>query len=138
MPQRVKKAAFRNGFTQLWWGGQSTKVTIPEWGKNLNDSSLGLHCMDPIAFGTLQCSCSLHSSNFDRISPLLYMYRNCHKISMDSVLTFKIDFINQSILHEITVLLYWYSCSNITTTLIQISRLFYVGFFSKTNHQMII
>ena len=31
-----------------------------------------------------------------------------------------------------------YSCNNITTTLIQISRLFYFGFFSKTNHQMII
>ena len=31
-----------------------------------------------------------------------------------------------------------YSCKNITTTLIQISRLFYFGFFSKTNHQMII
>ena len=34
---------------------------------------------------------------------------------------------------------FWvYSCNNITTTLIQISRLFYFGFFSKTNHQMII
>ena len=32
----------------------------------------------------------------------------------------------------------WYSCNNITTTLIQISRLFYLGFFSKINHQMII
>ena len=31
-----------------------------------------------------------------------------------------------------------YSCSNITTTLIQVSRLFYFGFFSKTNHQMMI
>ena len=31
-----------------------------------------------------------------------------------------------------------YSCNNITTTLIQNSRLFYFGFFSKTNHQMII
>ena len=31
-----------------------------------------------------------------------------------------------------------YSCNNITTTLIQISRLFYFGFFSKTNHQMMI
>ena len=31
-----------------------------------------------------------------------------------------------------------YSCNNITTTLIQTSRLFYFGFFSKTNHQMII
>ena len=31
-----------------------------------------------------------------------------------------------------------YSCNNITTTLIQISCLFYFGFFSKTNHQMII
>ena len=31
-----------------------------------------------------------------------------------------------------------YSCNNITTTLIQISRLFYFGFFSKTDHQMII
>jgi deoxycytidylate deaminase len=31
-----------------------------------------------------------------------------------------------------------YSCNNITTTLIQISHLFYFGFFSKTNHQMII
>ena len=31
-----------------------------------------------------------------------------------------------------------YSCNNITTTLIQISRLFYFGFFSKTNQQMII
>ena len=31
-----------------------------------------------------------------------------------------------------------YSCSNITTTLIQISRLFYFGFFSKTNPQMMI
>ena len=31
-----------------------------------------------------------------------------------------------------------YSCNNITTTLIQISRLFYFGFFTKTNHQMII
>ena len=30
-----------------------------------------------------------------------------------------------------------YSCSNITMTLIQISRLFYFGFFSKTNHQRI-
>ena len=28
--------------------------------------------------------------------------------------------------------------NNITMTLIQISRLFYFGFFSKTNHQMII
>ena len=31
-----------------------------------------------------------------------------------------------------------YSCNTITTTLIQISRLFYFGFFSKTNNQMII
>ena len=31
-----------------------------------------------------------------------------------------------------------YSCNNITTALIQISRLFYFGFFSKTNHQMMI
>ena len=31
-----------------------------------------------------------------------------------------------------------YSCNNITTTIIQISRLFYFGFFSKTNHQMMI
>ena len=31
-----------------------------------------------------------------------------------------------------------YSCNNITTNLIQISRLFYFGIFSKTNHQMII
>ena len=31
-----------------------------------------------------------------------------------------------------------YSCNNITTTLIQISHLFYFGFFSQTNHQMII
>ena len=31
-----------------------------------------------------------------------------------------------------------YSCNNITKTLIQISRLFYFGFFSKINHQMII
>ena len=30
-----------------------------------------------------------------------------------------------------------YSFSNITTTLIQISRLFYFGFFSKTNHQIL-
>ena len=29
-----------------------------------------------------------------------------------------------------------YSCNNTITTLIQISRLFYFGFFSKTNHQM--
>ena len=29
-----------------------------------------------------------------------------------------------------------YACNNIPTTLIQISRLFYFGFFSKTNHQM--
>ena len=28
-----------------------------------------------------------------------------------------------------------YSCNNITTTLVQISRLFYFGFFSKTNLQ---
>ena len=34
----------------------------------------------------------------------------------------------------------WYSCNNITITLIQISRFFFFhfGFFSKTNHQMII
>ena len=31
-----------------------------------------------------------------------------------------------------------YSCNKITTTLIQISRLFYFGLFSKTNHQMMI
>ena len=31
-----------------------------------------------------------------------------------------------------------YSCDNITMTLIQIYRLFYFGFFSKTNHQMMI
>ena len=31
-----------------------------------------------------------------------------------------------------------YSCNNITTTLIQISRLSYFSFFSKTNHQMMI
>ena len=31
-----------------------------------------------------------------------------------------------------------YSCNNITMTLIQISRLFNFGFFSKTNHQMMI
>ena len=31
-----------------------------------------------------------------------------------------------------------YSCNNITMTLIQISCLFYLGFFSKTNPQMII
>ena len=30
-----------------------------------------------------------------------------------------------------------YSCNNITTTLIQISRLFYFGFFSKTNHPIV-
>ena len=29
---------------------------------------------------------------------------------------------------------YCYSCNNITTTLIQISRLFDFGFFSKTNN----
>ena len=33
---------------------------------------------------------------------------------------------------------FMYSCNNITTTIIQISRLFYFGFFSKTNHQMMI
>ena len=32
----------------------------------------------------------------------------------------------------------WYSCNNITKTLIQISHLFYIAFFPKTNHQMII
>ena len=37
-----------------------------------------------------------------------------------------------------TAKFFTYSCNNITTTLIQISRLFYFGFFSKTNHQMII
>ena len=31
-----------------------------------------------------------------------------------------------------------YSCNSITATLIQISTFFYFGFFSKTNHQMII
>ena len=31
-----------------------------------------------------------------------------------------------------------YSCNNITTSLIQISRHLYFGFFTKTNHQMII
>ena len=31
-----------------------------------------------------------------------------------------------------------YSCNNINTTLIQISLLFYFGFFSKTNHQMML
>ena len=31
-----------------------------------------------------------------------------------------------------------YSCNNITMTLIQISRLYYFGFFSKINHQMMI
>ena len=31
-----------------------------------------------------------------------------------------------------------YNCNNITTTLIQISRLFHFAFFSKTNHQMMI
>ena len=31
-----------------------------------------------------------------------------------------------------------HSCNNITTILIQISRLFYFGLFSKTNHQRII
>ena len=31
-----------------------------------------------------------------------------------------------------------YSCNIITTTLNQISRLFYFGLFSKTNHQMMI
>ena len=30
-----------------------------------------------------------------------------------------------------------YSCNNITTTLIQISRLFYFGFFSKTSHPIV-
>ena len=30
-----------------------------------------------------------------------------------------------------------YSCNNITTTLIQISSLFYFGFFSKTNHRWV-
>ena len=34
--------------------------------------------------------------------------------------------------------LFLYSCSNTTTTFIQISRLFYFGYFSKTNHQMMI
>ena len=28
-----------------------------------------------------------------------------------------------------------HSCNNVTTTLIQISHLLYIGFFSKTNHQ---
>ena len=32
----------------------------------------------------------------------------------------------------------FYSCDNITTTWIQISRLFYFEFFSKINHQMMI
>ena len=31
-----------------------------------------------------------------------------------------------------------HSCKNITTTLIQISRLFHFGFFSTTNHHMMI
>ena len=38
---------------------------------------------------------------------------------------------------EPTTLLH-YSCNNITTTLIQISGLFYFGFFSKSNNQKII
>ena len=53
---------------------KAQKSRISERGKNLNDSSLGLHCMDPIAYGTLQCSCSLQSNNFDRILPLLYNF----------------------------------------------------------------
>ena len=44
----------------------------------------------------------------------------------------------QVFLHFPKELSYGYSCNNITTTLIQISRLFYFGFFSKTNHQIII
>ena len=39
---------------------------------------------------------------------------------------------------SVSYLFCWYSCGNITMTVIQISNLFYFDFFSKTNHQMMI
>ena len=39
---------------------------------------------------------------------------------------------------NVSLVINTYSCNNITTTLIQISSLFYFGFFSQTNHQMMI
>ena len=47
----------------------------------------------------------------------------------------KLDFLRIGIQ---THFVHRYSCNKITTTLIQISRLFYFGFFSKTNRQMMI
>ena len=62
------------------------------------------------------------------------------ELNQDSIIAFL--FIQRSELRtfeQICIhLLLNYSCNNITTTLIQISRLFYFGFFSKYNHQMII
>ena len=47
-------------------------------------------------------------------------------------------FVKNGVISLVKNFYHFYSCNNITTTLIQISRLFYFGFFSKTNHQMII
>ena len=61
------------------------------------------------------------------------------------LILFKGNFV-QIIKYFLRSILHWrfsrnsvrYSCNNITTTLIQTSRLFYFGSFSKTNHRMMI
>ena len=63
-----------------------------------------------------------------------------HQKSRLKVSNFQNEFMKSSFLpkDEPKIVPAQYSCSNITTTLIQISRLFYFGFFSKTNQQMMI
>ena len=60
--------------------------------------------------------------------------------SKNTFLKFSFMFINLNhfFFNSNCIIFLLYSCNNKTTTSIQISRLFYFGFFSNTNHQMMI
>ena len=81
----------------------------------------------------LQMDLNLHSAVFERcqISLSLTSFERLEK-------SFQVFKYFEGHVFSLQPLAFLYSCNNITTTLIQISRLFYFGFFSKTNHQMMI
>ena len=151
----------RGGFQFLLildlWGISSHAVVVFGLGKNLLFKTVLGHCVvisHEIAFISVLAPLlkGIHLFDWDKKGNLLWWF---------FVLSFAVlqYFTSDSIKHHINSVLLFivrnsksdgspkiqrkyreitYSCSNITTTLIQIPCLFYFGFFSKTNHYMTI
>ena len=97
------------------------------------------HCVAQWAAAVRSCQVYSCLSLASLVKQRMRQFYEMEKTRLTRLIDFLVDHKSQTKLtpkvsHDFFCLCCMYSCNNITTTLIQISRLFYISFFSKTNH----